>query len=268
MDASNNTSINSTGCLPLASVVLTIISSVASVIGSLLIIGTFVCWKDLRTIARMILVFLAIADLFTAIGYIFGAIIYIRYYLATGFCSSPSYSYEEDPIHNSTYNKLCQAQSFFTTLFPIASFIWTGNLAIYLFLSVSLRRFQFAKSFMILSHITSWGIPLVTCVFVAGFGLLGPSGSQASGGWCWIALNIKNKSEEDVAVQYKNYFITELFAGKIWEISVCVLSVFLYVAIKVILWRRKKQTKVMDVMEEVGNEVGYVIFYMAIKVTL
>lgn len=228
-------------CIPAGGVALTAVSSIASVIGSLLIICTFLCWKDLRTIARMILVFLAIADLFTGIGYLFGSAIYIHYYyIHTDICpedpddmTNSSVYYPK--INSTTYQHLCIAQSFLTTLMPMASFFWTANLAIYLFFSVALRKMDFARTFMIVFHVTAWGIPLVTCVAIVSKSYFGPS-SVTSGGWCWIKYN----SNDDKTV----FYVIETMAGKGWEMCVCVLALVLCVAIKFIIWRRNKKNEV------------------------
>lgn len=225
-------------CVPASGVAFTIISSVGSIIGSLLIICTFLRWKDLRTIARMILVFLALSDLLAGIGYVFGAAIYIQYYYMTGFCqnSSNGSAYYLNPVVNlSSYQRLCEAQSFLTTIMPMASFLWTANLAIYLFFSIVWPRMKFTKILMIIFHVTAWGIPLVTCVVVLSTGYFGSSESRSSGGWCWIKY--KNPSH------HVNYFIVELMAGKIWEIGVCVLALVMCIAIKVVMAKRFK-TKV------------------------
>ena len=214
---------------------LTIISSLASVVGSLLIIGTFIKWKDLRTIARMILVFLAIADLFSGIGYIFGAGLYIHYYIASGFCSNNSN--ETSNPTDETYDHLCAVQSFITTLMPMASFFWTANLAIYLFFSIALRRINIAKILMVIFHITAWGIPLVTCIVLAALHRLGNS-SRSSGGWCWIKLFHDNTTISIPRGEFVKYYAIEFMAGKGWEIAVCVLSLILCISIKVIVWRR------------------------------
>ena len=224
-------------CLPQASVAFTIISSVASIVGSLFIICTFLRWKDLRTIARMILVFLAIADLFTGIGYLFGAGIYINFFYLSGYCSHSRNESWMPPSNQTSYERLCTAQSFFTTLMPMASFLWTANLAIYLLISVAWPRPKvvLTKVIMIVFHVTAWGIPLVTCVAAVAKGMLGSSGSRSSGGWCWIKWN-----EEHPSI----YFVMELMAGKVWEMIVCVLALVICVAIKVIVWRRFRSPKV------------------------
>lgn len=221
-------------CIPPVSVAFTILSSVASIVGSLLIICTFLYWKDLRTIARMILVFLAIADLLSGVGYVFGAGIYIKFFIIGDYCPS-NYSYT-DSYTDHTYQRLCEAQSFLTTLMPMASFLWTGNLAIYLFFSIAWQRTNFAKTFMLIFHIIAWGIPLVTCVTILVEKWFGQSLSRSSGGWCWIAM--KNNTAGP------SYYAIEWMAGKGWEVAVCVLALVVCVAIKIIVWKRVNTPKV------------------------
>lgn len=222
-------------CVPQAATALTVLSSLGSIIGSLLIIGTFLRWKDLRTIARMILVFLAISDLLAAIGYVFGASIYIHYYYITGYCHYEANA--TNPANITSYQHLCTAQSFLTTLMPMASFLWTANLALYLFFSILWPKMNFARSLMILFHITAWGIPLVTCIAVVSEGYFGSSESRSSGGWCWIKYNPSKPIK---------YFMTELMAGKFWEIAVCVLALFVCIVIKIVMWRRFRKSKVLE----------------------
>ncbi len=232
-------------CLYRPSVAFTVISSAGSIVGSLLIICTFLTWKDLRTVARMILVFLAISDLFTGLGYMFGAAIYIQYYYYTydhcsssGNATSGNDSNSTNALPNSTtYQRLCTAQSFFTTLMPMASFLWTANLAIYLFFSIMWQRIKFTRVLMIVFHVTAWGIPLVTCVAIVSTGYFGPSESRTSGGWCWITFD----SHHDSKIKY---YVIEFMAGKMWEIGVCVLALVICIAVKIVVWRRFKKTKV------------------------
>lgn len=235
-------------CIPSPGVALTIISSVGSIIGSLLIICTFLRWKDLRTIARMILVFLALSDLLAGIGYVFGAAIYIRYYYITGYCpiSSNDSAYLNPAVNVSLYEHLCTAQSFLTTIMPMASFLWTANLAIYLLYSIVWPKMKFTKILMIIFHVTAWGIPLVTCITVISTDYFGSSESRSSGGWCWIKYK---KPSHRV-----NYYVVELMAGKIWELGVCVLALFVCIAIKVVVAKRFRKTKT-KVWEGEGEDI-------------
>lgn len=216
----------------LASAVLTIVSSICSIIGSLLIIVTFLCWRDLRTVARAILVFLAIADLFSGIGYMFGGALYIHYIVPA---ANNNESTSEVTL-NGTYDKLCTAQSFITTVAPVASVLWTANLAIYLFFSVAFPKRSYGKRLMLFFHCTAWGIPLVTCVALLATGWLGPSsvGANGHGAWCWI------KDNGNERLQYT----FELLAGKMWEVATYALVVVLCIAIKIIVWRRYRHPQV------------------------
>lgn len=259
LGATENESCNYTcspRCIPQGSIALTILSSLGSIVGSLLIIGTFLRWKDLRTVARMILVFLAIADLFTGIGYLFGAAIYLNYQSNSPYCRDHHNSSTLQTV-STTYDYLCTVQSFFTTLMPMASFLWTANLSIYLFFSIGLQKIDFAKKLMIPFHLTAWGIPLVTCIVILGLHEFGPSYVQSSGAWCWIKSNYS--SSNDLNMQRRDYtkqFIMELVAGKMWEIAVCLLSLALCIAIKVSVWRRYKIPKV-------SNKQAPVIFILS-----
>ena len=77
-DAAENNTCNTTEVAH-TTVYITIVSSSLSMIGCALIIITYILWRDIRTMARAIVVFLAIADFFTAAGYFFGAIVnYIK----------------------------------------------------------------------------------------------------------------------------------------------------------------------------------------------
>lgn len=130
-----NSSVNCTNYTPTTSHVhifpyITIVSSTASIFGSSLIILTYLMWRDIRTVARTIVVFLAVADLLTAVGYLFGAIVFLRYKP-----DDANFTYS-----SSRYKSLCEAQSFITTTFPISSFLWTSHLAVYLFVTIVLQR--------------------------------------------------------------------------------------------------------------------------------
>ena len=193
----------------------------------------------------MILVFLAISDLLAGIGYVFGAAIYIHYYYINGYCDDKNSSNFSaiNPANITTYQHLCTIQSFVTTLMPVTSFLWTGNLAIYLFVSIVWPKIKITKILMILFHVTAWGIPLVTCVAILATGYFGSSQSRSSGGWCWIKY--KDHGHQG------DYYAAESMAGKVWEIGVCVLALFVCIAIKVIMARRFRKSKVCGILRGV-----------------
>lgn len=207
-------------------IITTIISSVASVIGSVLIIVSFAVWSDLRTTARAILVFLAIADLCTALGYLFASILFLLKYQQLGDIFSP----------------LCTFQSFITTVFPISSFLWTTNLAVYLFVSITLKQVKTAKKLMLLFHITAWGIPLLLCIPGAATMILGGQNetqdqSQGTVGWCWVSFDrsFKNVTGEMEDAQHRlvKLHALEFVFGKFWEILAGVVALILCIIVKI-----------------------------------
>ncbi len=216
------------------SVYTTMISSAASVVGSCLITLSYIIWSDLRTTARAILVFLAIADFFTALGYLFASTLFL--------ISENNENYEISP-------SLCTFQSFITTTFPISSFLWTANLAVYLFVSITLNRVKIAKKLMFLFHVVAWGIPLLLCVPGAITMVLGGQSerdntstlSQGTVAWCWVSFNnsFDNRSTvDDARSRLVKLHVLELVFGKLWEISVFIIAITLCIVVKISLQKK------------------------------
>ena len=211
----------------------TILSSSFSIIGSLLIIFTFVAFREVRTVGRAILVFLAIADFLTAFGYIFGSAVFLhyhpdRYYYHNASENISNYAYN----FSSSYVHLCKFQSFVTTVFPISSFLWTANLSIYFFVTITLRKVQAAKKLMLIFHITAWGIPLLICIPAVATGWLGPSKSHTSVSWCWVRFDV------DEPQKIPEFYVMELICGKFWEIMTYFVSLMLCGIVKCTLYKR------------------------------
>lgn len=206
-----------------------ILSSSFSVIGSLLIIFTFVAYREVRTVGRAILVFLAIADFLTALGYIFGSALFLHYH-------PDRYNYSTSENASSPYDNryvhLCKFQSFVTTFFPISSFLWTANLSIYFFVTIVLRKIQAAKKLIIIFHITAWGIPLLICVPAVATGWLGPAKSHTSVSWCWVRF------DTDQPQKISEFYLMELICGKFWEIMTYLVSLILCGIVKYTLYKR------------------------------
>lgn len=211
------------------SICATMVSSLASMLGATLIITSFILWPDIRTTARAILVFLAIADLISAVGYTFAAILFLT-----------------NNDDNNISPSLCTLQSFMTTAFPISSFLWTTSLAVYLFVSITLRRARTAKKLMPLFHVVAWGIPLLLCIPGSATMVLGTqtkvtASTQGTVDWCWVSFNnsfgtdstIKDATQRLVMLHW-----LELIFGKFWEIMACTIALILCIIVKISL--RKK----------------------------
>lgn len=204
---------------------LTMVSSCFSMMGSALIIITFIIWRDIRTVARAIVVFLAIADFFTAAGYLFGSVV--------------SYLHERGHYSPNQYKILCETQSFVTTAFPISSFLWTSYLAIYLYVAIVHSNPILAKKLLVIFHITGWGVPLAICLPTILTGHLGSSNDETSVNWCFVSLHVDNpENKTELKRQLAEYYGFELLCGKFWEITTYFVALVLYITVKVVLKRR------------------------------
>ena len=168
-----------------------------SLLGALLIIVTYIAWKDVRSCSRQILVYISIADSVVAASYMIGVLL--------------------PDNENST---ACVTQSFFSTAANLCSFFWTLFLSIYLYAAVA--RLTPAKNFLWFFHIIGWGFPLFIVVLAWEKGALGNDRDIYSSGWCWI--RVQDNSNDDV--------IWMLVTGKFWEIAVFILILIFYGLLK------------------------------------
>lgn len=122
---------------------LTAVVSCLSIIGGSGIALIYVCFRELRTPSRKLLVYLSVMDALTAFGNILGVIWLL--------CSKNSVI-----NHNLGY---CKFQSALTIFSSISSFSWTVIIGVCLFYSIVKSQPAFIVTYMKLFHIISWGLP-------------------------------------------------------------------------------------------------------------
>ena len=210
---------------------LTVISSLLSIFGSSLIIVSYLLWKDVRkSTARAILLFLAIADFLTAVGYLWSSIAYL-----VMFSNSTAIKLN-DSIPINLFDRICTAESFLDTYFPVVSFFWTAHLAIYFFVTLVLLKPEFAKKLMIPFHLTAWFIPLILCIVGVKTKWLGPARNKdgiedaVTGAWCFVSSRfVINVTQSQYEIYL--YYWMEVVFGKGIEISVYFIVIVCYVTI-------------------------------------
>lgn len=213
----------------------TIIACLLSIIGSILIILSYVLWKDVRkSTARAIVFCLAICDLMSASGYLFAPIMFYANYDAS-----------QTAEKNRTAIPLaaCKFQSFWTTFFVLASFFWTSYLAVYFVITLVLQKTHWSKKLMIFFILTSWTIPFVICVVALSLNWLGPARYSTVGSWCWVSdKNLFNVSDDTESEYLTNmYFAMEAITGKFWEIltyAIVIVSTFIVVINNRCIWQK------------------------------
>ena len=145
--------------------------TVLSVIGSCIIILTFIRYKDIRTPSRHVIVCIAISDLVSSLSNCAALLI------------KPGMSRLGDP---------CVIQSLIGTTFILSSFLWNMFLAISLFVVIVFQNTKLAERIIFpWFHLTGWFVPLTINMIAVSLDKLGNSKDLGTAGWCWIYLNRK-----------------------------------------------------------------------------
>ena len=120
-----------------AQAAITLTSASLSLLGGLTLLVTYFRISEFQTSVHRLLVFLTIADILTAFGYILGT----TYYLLL------------DPKKKNLSDPVCVAQSFITTFSSLASFAWTSVIAVHLYLLIRIKKnFQRSRIINFLYH--------------------------------------------------------------------------------------------------------------------
>lgn len=201
--------------------VVAILSCTLSILGTLLILYTYIRWKDLRTGSRSIITFLSIADLATAIGYVIGSVNYIYFF-----------GEKENTQPCNVYNTVCQIQSFVTTTSSLCSFAWTTILAAYLYMVIVKNKIRLANKLMPFYHVVAWLLPFVITLPLLIKDKLGYTPYAASN-WCFIKHTLPNDDWKYACGRF-NYEMAclVLLGGKAWEILTYLIVIVLYAAMK------------------------------------
>ena len=180
------------------------LSATLSLLGTSVIIGTFIAWRDFRSTSRRILVYISVADFLVAGGYLTGA---------------------WQINHGDGGIVLCKAQSFVSITASLWSFFWTAFLAIYLNVTIVRKQRDKAETLLKAFHFIAWGIPLILVGTALGLGKLGNHSDflpAYTSGWCWI----------DHRLTFGDRLLWILLTGKAWEMTAYVLCFVLYLTLK------------------------------------
>ncbi|XP_068098881.1 G-protein coupled receptor 157 [Hyperolius riggenbachi] len=183
--------------LYLSEQVIVLLSCALSFLGSALIIYTHIRWPELRSRPRQLLLFLSVADLFSAASYFYGVL---------------------QNFESTTWD--CVAQGALSTFSNTSSFFWTMAVALYLYLTIVHSQQSLAEHMVYWFHLISWGVPLVITVAAVCLKKIGYDASYVSVGWCWINIDAEDR------------LMWMLLAGKLWEILAYLVLPFLYIQIK------------------------------------
>lgn len=197
------------------------ITCVLSILGSLLIILSYLCFRDLRTTARYILVHLSLTDLGVALANLIGdAVNFDQYYVNT---TNNRYINPSQTIDN-----LCKAQAFFAEYFTLSSVLWTLCLAVYMYILIVNRSRTHLKYLVWFFYAFCYLMPLLISVWMLGTSRLGYA-PYDSAGWCSI-ISVKPQFTVLSQEPYVDTF-SDTFGYYIWIYLTIALTLLLYISV-------------------------------------
>ena len=193
-----------------------------SIVGTLLIIFSYACFKSLRSRARLVLVHLSLMDFGVSVANLVGNLVYFDgYYIdriptaTLAVSSSSSAGERHEKFTNSVcevyhlpesipIQHLCTAQAFLAHYFTYSSVLWTINLAVFIyFIIVHHRSSYYSKISLRISYFFCYGIPLLISLWLLCTDRLGYS--PANGLWCSIVLDKPGQLRKDTFGAFFGY---------------------------------------------------------------
>ena len=193
------------------------VSCSLSVLGSLLIFLAYFVLKDIRNTAQKIITLLAIADLFTASGYLLAAWNFLSHF-----------GEKDQSKCVNVFQPVCAIQSYITTWSSLCSFFWTCALALHFYLVLSPSKKHLPPKILVYENVIAWFVPIVIVLPLLCTDKLGFT-QYAASNWCFIkdAGIYSSSSKNGNSMSWKMVALM-LVAGKFWEMLSYVFVVLLY----------------------------------------
>ena len=223
-----------------------------SIIGTLLIIISYACFKSLRSRARLVLVHLSLMDFGVSVANLVGNLIYFDgYYIDRISTANPASSptgENHEKVTNSVcevyhqpesiaIQRLCTAQAFLAHYFTYSSVLWTINLAVFIyFIIVHHRSSYYSKVSLRISYFFCYGIPILLCLWLLCTHRLGYS--PQNGLWCSILLEKPGGLGKDTYAAFFGYDLWIYLAFIVVPIFFVAVNLFIRdkVCLHVISW--------------------------------
>lgn len=181
-------------------------TSFLSILGAGLIVFTYVAFRDLRTVARHLLLQLSVADIIVASSHIVGVNVIYPKYADYRNCGEPK---------NIT-DVVCEIQGGFTMVGTLGSFLWTIAIAVYLVVIAVFEKPKLGRNLRWVFYLMCWGIPIVLAV---SFGISDRLGLEQHPDFAWCYMKPRGKA-------------TALFGYELWAYLVYITLPVLYVWIR------------------------------------
>ena len=186
---------DASGSTPIPRRVVTIVVCLLSVIGSLLIVLSFCCSRELRTKLRSYVLFISLMDIMYSSANLVGASIDFGRYLNKTRLGE--WRFNPPP----TWDAVCVAQGAFAVYGTLASVLWTVCMAVYLYFGVLCylkeRYERMLHGIYYSSHLISWLLPLYIIAWALGMGQIAYTPWGSFGGWC-TAMGNQDSTKSNV----------------------------------------------------------------------
>ena len=159
------------------------ITCVLSMLGVLIIVLTYVCYKNFQSKAREIIVHISLMDFVVACSNFIGITVDFNsrlYHVGTG----------DLPQDYNVQNNLCIAQAAFAMYGTLGSIQWTIAIAIYFYIRIMIDDVKIAKRSVYGFYIVCYTLPLIMTIW---FGATGKIGYSPIGGSGWCSLIVEER---------------------------------------------------------------------------
>lgn len=190
------------------------IISALSMSGALLIIISYIFFKDMRTKGREILCQMSVADFGVACANFIGTVVYFDQFIER---CDVDHSIMQYHLTCGTFRQLCKAQAFFDMYCTLSSFLWTMILAFYVYVLLVDNGRKAASRFVYIGYATSWGLSAIISLWLVLTERLG-STRVGGGGWCTLRMG---KGDINAYVVF--------FADNLWLLMTFFMILVLYV---------------------------------------
>ena len=168
-----------------------------SMVGSLLIVLSYIMIPSIRTKAREILLHLSLMDFMAAAANLSGVIANYEYQLSHLSSSHGSYH---------VVKNLCLAQASFAMYGTESSVLWTICMAVYIYIRVMYDSNIIVKRTSYFFYVLCYGLPCVLTVWFALTGKLGYAKFGGSG-WCSVIMH----DEDGHRTTFNPFFSNDLW---------------------------------------------------------
>ena len=199
---------------------------VFSMIGSLLIILSYLFAKELRTQTRKILLHLSFMDFGTALANFVGLTVYFDKYYIKALQDYPDNMADHLPSKAVRYS--CIGDAFVSVYCTNSSVLWTISMAVYLYFRIvshSQRSEKFYQYLLYIFYVFNYGFPLLITLWLAFTHRLGFAPWDSSG-WCTVIVEIPPYG-------VKIDKVASFFGSDLWILITIAIIPPLYLSIKI-----------------------------------